>query len=99
MGLSDSNYINLRLIIESTIRFDINSGKKIQYQDLEEYINKASQVLSIVLDSDTFNKLLSDMEYQFKVKHTSGCKIYDDYDDPHNWYVSDEIRDRPQIRN
>lgn len=94
MGLSDSNYINLRLIIESTIRFDINSGKKIQYQDLEEYINKASQVLSIVLDPETFNKLLSDMEYQFKVKHTSGCKIYDDYDDPHNWYVSDEIRDR-----
>ena len=85
MGLSDSNYINLRLIIESTIRFEINSGKKIQYQDLEGYINKASQVLSIVLDPNTFNKLLSDMEYQFKVKHTSGCKIYDDYDDPHNW--------------
>ena len=81
-------------MIETFIRFDLNKGMKIQYQDLEGYINKASQVLSIGLDSDTFNKLLSDMEYQFKVKHTAGCKIYDDYDDPHNWYVSDEIKDR-----
>ena len=94
MGLSENNYIYLRQMIETFIRFDINKGMKIQYQDLEEYINKASQILSIELDTDTFNKLLSDMEYQFRVKHTSGCKIYDDYDDPHNWYVSDEIKDR-----
>lgn len=37
MGLSENNYIYLRQMIETFIRFDINKGMKIQYQDLEEY--------------------------------------------------------------
>lgn len=94
MGLSEEKYTTLRIMTEAFIRFDVDSGRKISYKSLGGYIDRASKTLSIVLDLETFNNLLTDMEYQFKIKHTSGNKIYDDYDDPHNWYVSDEIKDR-----
>lgn len=94
MELSEEKYTTLRIMTEAFIRFDVDSGRKISYKSLGGYIDRASKTLSIVLDLETFNNLLTDMEYQFKIKHTSGNKIYDDYDDPHNWYVSDEIKDR-----
>ena len=94
MELSEEKYTILRIMTEAFIRYDVDSGRKISYKSLGGYIDRASKTLSIVLDLETFNNLLTDMEYQFKIKHTSGCKIYDDYDDPHNWYVSDEIKDR-----
>ena len=94
MGLSEEKYTTLRIMTEAFIRFDVDSGRKISYKSLGGYIDRASKTLSIVLDLETFDNLLTDMEYQFKIKHTSGNKIYDDYDDPHNWYVSDEIKDR-----
>ena len=94
MELSEEKNTILRIMTEAFIRYDVDSGRKISYKSLGGYIDRASKTLSIVLDLETFNNLLTDMEYQFKIKHTSGCKIYDDYDDPHNWYVSDEIKDR-----
>lgn len=94
MELSEEKYTILRIMTEAFIRYDVDSGRKISYKSLGGYIDRASKTLSIVLDLETLNNLLTDMEYQFKIKHTSGCKIYDDYDDPHNWYVSDEIKDR-----
>lgn len=94
MELSEEKYTILRIMTEAFIRYGVDSGRKISYKSLGGYIDRASKTLSIVLDLETFNNLLTDMEYQFKIKHTSGCKIYDDYDDPHNWYVSDEIKDR-----
>lgn len=94
MELNDTQYLNVSQLVEVFIRLDISNGKKIKYEDLSGYIDKASQISGIKLDNETFNQLLSDMEYQFKVKHTSGCKIYDDYDDPHNWYNIDDIQDK-----
>lgn len=94
MELNDTQYLNVYQLIEVFIRLDISRGKKIKYEDLNGYVDKASKISGIKLDNETFNQLLSDMEYQFKVKHTSGCKIYDDYDDPHNWYNIDDIQDK-----
>lgn len=94
MELNDTQYLNVRQLVEVFIRLDISKGKKIKYEDLNGYIDKASKISGIKLDNRTFNQLLSDMEYQFKVKHTSGCKIYDDYDDPHNWYNIGDVQDK-----
>lgn len=94
MELNDNQYTNIRQLVEGLIQLDINNGKKIKYKDLTGYIDKVSLFSGMNFDADTFNKLLSDMEYQFKVKHTLGCKIYDDYDNPHNWYDIDNVQDK-----
>lgn len=62
MGLSEEKYTTLRIMTEAFIRYDVDSGRKISYKSLGGYIDRASKTLSIVLDLETFNNLLTDME-------------------------------------
>lgn len=86
MKINDPQYRALKNIIVSFIDIDVNNGKKLEFGNIGSYVNKATQFSGLTVDKDCYDSLISDMEYQFKVFHTPGCCIYDDYDDPHSWY-------------
>lgn len=86
MKINDPQYSALKNIIVSFIDIDVNNGKKLEFGDIGSYVNKATQFSGLTVDKDCYDSLISDMEYQFKVFHTPGCCIYDDYEDPHSWY-------------
>lgn len=88
MKLSKTEYDVVKNLTESFIRLDIEKKKNLEFNDIDSYVSRAVQATGLTVDKDSRASLISDMEYLFKVKHTPGSCIYDDYDDPHNWYNS-----------
>ena len=94
MNLTVEQYNSLKCIVENMIRLNVGTGKDLTLNDIKNYVDNAITFANIVVDDDCQKRLISDMEYQFKVKHIPGSCIYDDYDDPHNWY-----NNSPEIEN
>ena len=45
MELNDTQYLNVRQLVEVFIRLDISKGKKIKYEDLNGYIDLKSATI------------------------------------------------------
>lgn len=88
------NQFNVVLIMaESLVTLDLTKGKVINYNDVKSYIDKSVKFSSLNIDKEDYNKLFTTIEYQFKIKHTDGEVIFNDYDNLQNWYNNDDIKD------
>lgn len=92
MKLSNEQYINLSIMIETLISFDVQSGKTIAYEQLNDYIDKGIKFSNLDADEEDKKKVLTDLEYKFKIKHTEGEVIFDDYDNVQEWYNSRNLK-------
>lgn len=88
MKLNNSQYNNLKIVTETQISFDIQNNKEIVYTAIGTYIQRAVDFLGIAIDEEDRNKLLTDIEYQFRITHTEGEVIFDQYADLGEWYDS-----------
>ena len=93
MKLSNENYNNLLILVNTLIKFDMQKGKELKYEDIDPYIDKAIAISKIEIDNDSRSHIFHDIEYEYAVKHTIGSCIFNDYDDPHNWYDHAAISD------
>lgn len=87
MNLNDKSYIMLKQIAVNFIELDKDSGKDIKYEDISSYIERAIAVTRLDCDDEDRMRLFHDIEYQYQVVHSEGQSIFDDYEDPHNWYT------------
>lgn len=88
MKLNNSQYNNLKIVTETQISFDIQNNKEIVYTAIGTYIQRAVDFLGIAIGEEDRNKLLTDIEYQFRITHTEGEVIFDQYADLGEWYDS-----------
>lgn len=88
MNMVGQQYNNLLSIIKNYIDFDKDAGRELAYEDIAKYIDRVEQFTSTKFDEEIRKQFVVDIEYQYKIKHTSGHVIFDDYDDPRNWYTN-----------
>ena len=93
MKLSNSQYVVLKMLTENLVSLDVTNGLKINLEDVDKYINNAVKFSGLVIDEEDRQRLFTDIEYQFKIVHTPGKVIFDDYDNQQEWYSNDKIKD------
>ena len=93
MKLSNSQYVVLKMLTETLVSLDVTKGLKINLEDVDKYINNAVKFSGLVIDEEDRQRLFTDIEYQFKIVHTPGKVIFDDYDNQQEWYSNDKIKD------
>ncbi len=91
MKLSEPQYENLKSMAILLFNVDKAKGIDIDYDKIDTYVTRAIEFVGVECDEEDKNRLFSDIEYQFAIKHTSAEYIFDDYDIS-NWY-SKENRD------
>ncbi len=93
MNINDKSYIILKQFAISFIELDKANGKGIKYDDISDYIERAIAVTHINCDKEDRMRLFHAIEYQYQVVHSEGQNIFDDYEDPHNWYTASDHTD------
>lgn len=93
MKISSDEFNDLIMAVMLRIRADKRSGKAIKYEDIDSYIDKGLEVVAIKLSAGDRQEVFRAIETEEAIKHTPGNCIFDDYDDPHNWYEHAEIED------
>ncbi len=90
MKLPESTYVRIRSIATNCI--NIARGKEIviDLNKVGECIDGVIHFLQADCDDEDRQRLLTDIEYEFAIKHTSAECIFNDYD-KRNWYSNDNI--------
>lgn len=90
--MNDNLYIALRQITFGYISADKIAGIDVKFENIGSYIDKALKMVPFECDEETRTRLFTDIEYQFKITHAQGNVIFDKYDDSHEWYSNDNVR-------
>ena len=90
MKLTDNKYSLLKRAVVLYIEFDLGQGIELKYENINNYIDMGISLFKIDCDEEDRNRLFRDIEYQYQVVHTEGHSIFDEYEDPHNWYTLSE---------
>ena len=93
MKITNDEFNDLVMVIMRRIGADKRTGKTIRYEDIDFYIDKGLEFIPIVLTAEDRAEVFRAIEAEEAIKHTKGNCIFDDYDDPHNWYGHAEIED------
>ena len=93
MKISSDEFNDLIMVIKRRIGADKRNGKTIKYEDIDSYIDKGLEFIPISLTAEDRAEVFCAIETEEAIKHTKGNCIFDDYDDPHNWYEHAEIED------
>ena len=93
MKLDSKQYTTFLSIAEQLISLKGKGGKAISYDDIAPYIDRVSTISGLKLDDEDKNKIFTEIEYKFKIKHTEGEAIFDDYDNLQEWYNNQEVED------
>lgn len=91
MSIDEKQYLNLKQSVISFIDFDKSNGHELKYEEIESYIDRAFNAFRFDATEDVRKRLFIDIEYQFKIVHSEGHSIFDDYDEPHEWYSNSNI--------
>lgn len=94
MSIDERTYLILKQNAISFIEFDKSRGIELRYEDINSYIDRVFTTFRIDGDEETRKQLFIDIEYQYKVVHTEGESIFDNYDEPHDWYTNSEKSDQ-----
>lgn len=94
MNLSEDKYQALKGLAINFVELDKAMGSTIQYNDVGTYVQRAVRSSGLQVDDEDQRRLFVDLEYQFKISHTQGGIIFDDYDDPHDWYSKLQIKEQ-----
>jgi len=71
------------------INNDCAQGKKIDYDNIQPYIDQVFALLRLETDEEDAERLFSEIEYSYRITHTQGQCIFDKYDAIPNWYKND----------
>ena len=93
MKLSEKLYTIFKSNIFARIDFKKEIGIEFTEDDIIPEIRCCEGVCGITLEEDDFVKIKKDIEYQFKIKHTSANFIYNDYEEDRDWYSKATIKD------
>lgn len=102
MALTDKEFYTLRTMATGLASIKVQSGTILEYADLEPIVDQVILFSGITVTSDEKKRLIGELEYEYKVTHTPGACIFDDYDDPSNWYTSNPPNEGyywPRYRN
>lgn len=88
--MTESQYNSILNVAKTTILATQSlSGSSLTLDDINNEVEKVTRLFH--LDDETIkNRLIDDLERIFCVSHSGEAYIFDDYDDPHNWYTSSE---------
>lgn len=93
MKLDSKQYTTFLSIAEQLISLKEKDEKGISYDDIAPYIDRVSKISGLNPDEEDRKKIFTEIEYKFKIKHTEGEAIFDDYDNLKDWYNNQEIED------
>lgn len=93
MKLDSKQYTTFLSIAEQLISLKEKEGKTISYEDIAPYIDRVSMLSGLKLDDEDRDKIFTEIEYKFKIKHTDGEAIFDDYDNIQEWYNNQDVKD------
>lgn len=93
MKLNSKQYTTFLSIVEQFISLKDKGGQTISYDDIAPYIDSVSNLLKLKLDDEDRNKIFTEIEYKFKIRHTDGEAIFDDYDNLKEWYNNQDVKD------
>lgn len=93
MNITNEEFNDLIMVIMRRIGTDKRNGKTIKYEDIDSYIDKGLEFIPVVLTDEDRAEVFRSIETEEAIKHTTGNCIFDDYDDPHNWYEHTQIED------
>ena len=86
MKLDSKQYTTFLSIAEQLISLKEKDEKGISYDDIAPYIDRVSKISGLNPDEEDRKKIFTEIEYKFKIKHTEGEAIFDDYDNLKDWY-------------
>ena len=93
MRLPENSFLSFKQIAINLIELDKQMGRMLKYENIDSYIDRAITMTGLDVDEEDRKKLFHDIEYQYQIAHSEGHSIFDDYDDPHNWYTLSEKED------
>ena len=93
MKISSDEFNDLIWLSNAASGSTSETGKPIKYEDIDSYIDKGLEFIPISLTDEDRAEVFRAIETEEAIKHTKGNCIFDDYDDPHNWYEHAEIED------
>ena len=93
MRLPENSFLSFKQIAINFIELDKQMGRVLKYEDINSYIDKAISMTGLDVDEEDRKRLFHDIEYQYQIAHSEGHSIFDDYDDPHNWYTLSDKED------
>ena len=91
--MTESQYIDLRLLTKTLINLSKSQGKELKPEDINTYIDQAVMFSKLECDEETKKRIFIDMEYEYKIVHNKGQAIFNDYDEVREWYSNMEIKD------
>lgn len=90
MKLTESQYNIIYQIAAQLIHFDKNNGIEVGTDNISNYIYSAFNITKTECDNEAFNKMYTDIEYEFAIFHTMGECIFNEYD-TQDWYSNDSV--------
>lgn len=91
--MTESQYIELRNMTRTLINFSLMQGKELKSEDIGTYIEQAIKLSNLEFDVATKTRLVTDIEYEYKIIHNKGQAIFNNYDEVREWYTNMEIKD------
>lgn len=93
MNISQEQYSNIQIMLNTLINLDKSQGKEIEFCNIKGYIDRVASMLGLALDEEVYKRLETDIEYQYQIKHTEAGIIRDNYEDNIEWYSNDDIEE------
>ena len=93
MRLPENSFLSFKQIAINLIELDKQMGRVLKYENIDSYIDRAISMTGLDVDEEDRKRLFHDIEYQYQIAHSEGYSIFDDYDDPHNWYTLSDKED------
>ena len=93
MKLPENSFLTFKQIAIGLIELDKQNGMVLKYESINSYIDRAISMTGLTVEDEDRKRLFHDIEYQYQIAHSEGHSIFDDYEDPHNWYTLSEKDD------
>ncbi len=93
MKLPENSFLTFKQIAIGLIELDKQNGMVLKYENINSYIDRAISMTGLTVEDEDRKRLFHDIEYQYQIAHSEGHSIFDDYEDPHNWYTLSEKED------
>lgn len=91
--MTESQYIEVRQLTKTLINLSVSLGEELNIDRIDSFINQAVSFSKLDCDEETKKRLMSDIEYEYKIVHNKGQAIFNDYDEKREWYSNLEIQD------
>ena len=93
MKFNSEQYTTFLSIAEQLISLKEKENKGLSYEDIAPYIDQVSKISGLIPDDEDREKIFTEIEYKFKIKHSEGEAIFDDYDNIKDWYNNQNVED------